>query len=247
MFLPIVVLCVTLFNHHTEAANEDLLNYCLDSMFHKKLPGPEDALHRQCSPWKDRSCCTGNTTIHAHSGSMYGFSHDHCPNHKMSDKCKEHFTQDLCFYECSPNIGPWIQRVDMKIRNERFFEVPLCASDCNSWFEACKDDYTCTDNWVRNFEWKNGKNVCPPNSECRTFQEIFVDAKNFCETVWDGSWKYTDDDQYCMRMWFDGTRGNPNDAVARWKVTGDSGSSKTTTAISLIILSTFVGLSNSNL
>lgn len=244
-----VVLYIMLFSHQTAAANEDILNYCLDGNNHKKLPGPEDELHKQCSPWKQNSCCTSNTTVHAHAGSLYGFEYDHCPGRKMSDKCREHFIQDHCFYECSPNIGPWVQKVEMKIRRERFFEVPLCASDCSSWFEACKEDYTCTDNWSRNFVWNNGKNLCPANSECRTFQEIFVDAKNFCESVWDGSWKYTEDDQRCMRIWFDGTKGNPNEAVALWKV-GSSGSGSTYPTVatfSLVILSIFFGLRESYL
>jgi folate receptor len=42
---------------------------------------------------------------------MYGFNYNHCPNRKMSSKCLEHFVQDLCFYECSPNVGPWMQTV----------------------------------------------------------------------------------------------------------------------------------------
>jgi hypothetical protein len=36
--------------------------------------------------------------------------------------------------------------------------------------------------------------------------------------VWDDAWKYTPDDQPCMRIWFDGEKGNPNDNIARLKV-----------------------------
>lgn len=36
--------------------------------------------------------------------------------------------------------------------------------------------------------------------------------------MWDDSWKYTPDDQPCMRMWFDGEKGNPNDNVAKLRV-----------------------------
>lgn len=50
---------------------------------------------------------------HGHGGEMYGFNYNHCPNHKMSNKCLEHFVQDLCFYECSPNVGPWVQSVGL--------------------------------------------------------------------------------------------------------------------------------------
>jgi hypothetical protein len=36
--------------------------------------------------------------------------------------------------------------------------------------------------------------------------------------VWDDAWKYTPDDQPCMKIWFDGEKGNPNDNVAKLKV-----------------------------
>lgn len=118
----------------------NLVNSCIDGNNHKREPGPEDDLHKQvvkyfkyfqvekstcllrltcfcikCSPWKKNSCCTGNTTVHAHGEMMYGFNYDHCPNQQMSKKCRGHFIQDLCFYECSPNVGPWIQSVSLSI------------------------------------------------------------------------------------------------------------------------------------
>lgn len=69
------------------------------------------------------------------------------------------------------------------MRRERFLDVPLCATDCDDWFNACKDDYTCTDNWTLNFKWINGTNHCRPESECRTFSDIFQNSSNFCERV----------------------------------------------------------------
>lgn len=36
--------------------------------------------------------------------------------------------------------------------------------------------------------------------------------------MWDDAWKYTPDDQPCMKIWFDGEKGNPNDNVAKIKV-----------------------------
>ncbi|KAA0202973.1 hypothetical protein HAZT_HAZT001150 [Hyalella azteca] len=95
------------------------------------------------------------------------------------------------------NERPW--------RTERFYGVPLCASDCEAWFEACLYDFTCTDNWSLNFRWvtitddgitklsdgrqcKNGAssckvNVCPEGSSCVTFLQMYGNASNFCETV----------------------------------------------------------------
>jgi len=71
----------------------------------------------------------------------------------------------------------------MKIRNERFYQVPLCQSDCTAWFAACVDDYTCTDNWIKNWVWSKRGNRCQEGMECRTFKEIFGTAESFCEKV----------------------------------------------------------------
>lgn len=74
-------------------------------------PSLSASLHPQCSPWKDNACCTLNTTQAAHQDAsyLYNFNWNHCG--AMSDKCKQHFIQDTCLYECSPNLGPWIQKV----------------------------------------------------------------------------------------------------------------------------------------
>ena len=65
----------------------------------------------QCVLWKDNACCTANTSIEAHRDQsyLYGFNWDHCG--AMAQRCKRHFIQDTCLYECSPNLGPWIDQV----------------------------------------------------------------------------------------------------------------------------------------
>lgn len=86
------------------------------------------------------------------------------------------------------NVFPYIQET-RSWREERYYKVPLCASDCDVWFNSCAEDYTCTNNWARNFEWKTSENgtgktnVCPKDSICDTFKSVFKDAKTFCETV----------------------------------------------------------------
>ncbi|CAM1313449.1 FOLR1 (predicted) [Pycnogonum litorale] len=200
---------------------DELLNWCIRSRNHKGKPGKEDYLHKQCLPWKSRSCCTYNTTRNLHIGKSYNFDFNHCKrttNKQMSENCMKHFRQDLCFYECSPNQGPWVVKQKKTFREERFVGVPLCMSDCVSWWNACRDDYTCTNNWARNFKWKNMVNVCPYNAVCQKFSKIYSNAADFCETVWDGSWKVVSDDKTCMRIWFNSTLGNPNDRVAELRV-----------------------------
>ncbi|OXA60546.1 folate receptor gamma [Folsomia candida] len=219
MLLPLLTNSIQVNVDYSDPRYDKMLNTCIDSKNHKVKPGPEDKLHNQCSPWKRRSCCTHQTTHDAHHTKMYNFDWNHCSQKKnLSDKCRRHFIQDLCFYECSPNMGPWTVKVNNKFRKERFYKVPLCASDCTTWFEDCAEDMTCTDNWVQNMEWVPGLgNRCPGNSSCHTFAEIYRTSKNFCETVWDHSWEVKDDNQHCMRLWFNSSIGNPNDAVARWK------------------------------
>lgn len=65
----------------------------------------------QCVPWRENACCTANTSAEAHNDNsyLYNFNWNHCG--AMSAKCKKHFIQDTCFYECSPHLGPWIQSV----------------------------------------------------------------------------------------------------------------------------------------
>uniref|UniRef100_A0A674JRD2 Folate receptor-like domain-containing protein n=1 Tax=Terrapene triunguis TaxID=2587831 RepID=A0A674JRD2_9SAUR len=93
------------------AAKESVLNVCMDAKHHKTKPGPEGALHGQCAPWKDHACCTAETSTGAHQDQsyLYNFNWNHCG--VMPEKCKQHFIQDTCLYECSPNLGPWIDQV----------------------------------------------------------------------------------------------------------------------------------------
>lgn len=50
---------------------------------------------------------------------------------------------------------------------------------------------------------------------CQKFSSIYKDSTEFCETVWDHSWKVVAETESCMHLWFDADRPNPNDKVAR--------------------------------
>ncbi|XP_052793667.1 folate receptor gamma-like isoform X3 [Mya arenaria] len=196
---------------------DDYMNICMDGVSHKGSPGPEDKLFDKCTPWKDRSCCTSEITSNIHMNtSWYNLDWSHCPQ-QLSPQCRARFTQDLCFYECSPNVGPWLVKVDgMKIRNERFVDVPLCHSECDAWWEDCRDDFTCVENWSRHFNWTSDGAKCPANTECVTFETMFKNSTNFCEKVWDHSWKVVNDSnpEGCFVMWWQEDTANPNYDVA---------------------------------
>jgi len=195
---------------------EKLLNSCIDGKNHKVEPGKEDELHSQCSPWANHACCTKNTTYNIHGGQMYNLNFDHC--RPLSEQCKKHFIQDLCFYECEPHLGPWMKKVAMKYRKERAFQVPLCAADCDNWFDDCKNDMTCAENWIKDLVTKNNKKECADKGNCKTFKEMYTNSSNFCEKVWDHAWQYTANTKACMRIWFDPSQGNPNRQVAELRI-----------------------------
>ncbi|KAJ6664782.1 hypothetical protein lerEdw1_005754 [Lerista edwardsae] len=211
----------------TVVARDSVLNVCMDGKHHKINPGPEDALHHQCSPWKEKACCTANTSQAAHEDQsyLYNFTWDHCGI--MSDKCKKHFIQDTCLYECSPNLGPWINQVDQSWRKERILDVPLCKEDCEQWWEDCQDEMTCKENWHQGWDWSTGSNRCPPGSMCQKLTGVFPSPKDLCEKIWSRSYKYTTfprGSQRCIQMWFDPKQGNPNDAVAEYYAKAGQGS-----------------------
>ncbi|XP_059819594.1 folate receptor gamma-like [Hypanus sabinus] len=212
--LLLVVLPLTL------AADQDILNTCMNGKHHKTKPGPEGDLYRQCEPWRENACCTANTSIEAHKDQsfLYGFNWNHCGI--MTDECKRHFIQDTCLHECSPNLGPWILQVNQSWREERTLHVPICKTDCEQWWKDCQEDYTCKSNWHKGWDWSSGVNRCPENSKCRKFSAVFPTPQDLCEKVWSHSYKYTSHDRgsgKCIVLWFNANEmPNPNREVARY-------------------------------
>ncbi|XP_006870324.1 PREDICTED: folate receptor alpha-like [Chrysochloris asiatica] len=204
----------------------ELLNVCMDAKHHKEKPSPEDNLHGQCSPWKKNSCCNTNISQEAHKdiSYLYRFNWDHCG--KMNAECKQHFIQDTCFYECSPNLGPWIQQVDQSWRKERVLDVPLCKEDCQRWWEDCRTSYTCKTNWHKGWNWTSGHNQCPVGTTCQRFDFYFPTPAAMCDLIWSHSYKtsnYSRGSGRCMQMWFDPAQGNPNEKVAEFYAEAMSG------------------------
>lgn len=142
----------------------------------------------QCAQWSNYSCCTQNSSLMAHEKlNHYGFDIEHCGKESLSSKCHRRFVQDLCYYDCDPYIGPWIVRQNWSRRQERIMYVPLCKSECDQWWEDCKDSSTCVTNWAKHFVWVNESgrrtNKCPSESECKPFKALFNSATEFCEKV----------------------------------------------------------------
>lgn len=198
---------------------DEFLDRCVSSKNHKKKPGPEGQLLKSyhCQPWTEHSCCTWNTSAQINDDgvlSLYGIVWDQCPQMKnMSDRCRRHFEKDICFYECSPYLSPWIvTHAGSVSRSERIIGVPLCMADCIEWYHDCLFDYTCNDKWGVGWKWskKGTTEMCP--KECKTFKEYFPNAMVFCEKIFNYSFKYSTDANNCMT--FSPTDDNKNKKVA---------------------------------
>uniref|UniRef100_A0ABI7XNG3 Folate receptor-like domain-containing protein n=1 Tax=Felis catus TaxID=9685 RepID=A0ABI7XNG3_FELCA len=172
-------------------AGDELLNVCMNTKHHKREPGPEDQLYDECTPWKDNACCTASTSWEAHLdvSLLYNFSLIHCG--LMMPGCEKHFIQAICFYECSPNLGPWIRKMDLAGPGERILDVPLCQEDCEQWWEDCRTSYTCKSNWHGDWDWSRGKNRCPARAVCHPFPHYFPTPADLCEKIWSNSFKYS--------------------------------------------------------
>ncbi|KAA0193039.1 Folate receptor beta [Fasciolopsis buskii] len=177
---------------------ESYTNICPLGHHHKDNPSAEPGLVDFCYEWSESSCCTADLMRKLRAGLVYNFDHSHC-NKTMSEKCEAMFMQDLCIYQCSPNLGPWLVRSERKVGIERMYAAPLCMSDCNDWWEACRHELTCVENWSYEFDWSTGRNKCPQGRDCLPFEKVYGNASQFCHAVWDGSWTATNSSQ-CLHL-----------------------------------------------
>ncbi|CAH1799385.1 unnamed protein product [Owenia fusiformis] len=202
------------------ASTDNYLNKCMLLLpeYSKKTPSPEPGL--ECSTFVGNSCCKKGVTLPFMTEHNWQNITDfpHCPQKAtLEPQCHMQFFEELCFFLCSPDIGPWIVLAspDLKVITHRFKNIPICASVCEQWYNACQDEYTCTDNWYIGFNTSSGINRCHDVSQCFKYPEHFTNSQSFCENIWDNSFKVVPDDEPCMHFSYDATSGNnPNRAVA---------------------------------
>jgi len=124
-------------------------------------PVKENDKFTECHPWKDAACCK-HGTIETADNLLHGYGEkyrwDRCG--KLSQECERFFVQEACFYECEPAAG--LYRANPKsqtiadILGRRLYnasahpdgswkmeKMPIKASYCNAWMDACKNDMFC--------------------------------------------------------------------------------------------------------
>ncbi|KAF6216674.1 hypothetical protein GE061_001020 [Apolygus lucorum] len=163
----------------------------MDTSRHKAIASPEGKLYKTCSVYEGLSCCTNTTALRIHGDDLYKFQNVVCKKEALSPECKKYFLKDACFYECSPDLSPYLSV------EEGLKRVPLCQSNCDNWFAACQNDFTCTKDWKKAM---NETSTCSSADKCQTVKDKFQNAKNFCEKVWANSYEVVADSEKCLRF-----------------------------------------------
>jgi len=128
----------------------------LDSK-HKDVPGPEPDSFTACHPWKNEACCfDSDVTTRDELNAGYGkeFHWDRCG--PLSYECDRFFVHEQCFYMCDANLGlyrkfhgsalplrPGTQPYNASDENHNQWQIhamPIKASYCDAWWQACRKD-----------------------------------------------------------------------------------------------------------
>ncbi|XP_062516842.1 riboflavin-binding protein-like [Corticium candelabrum] len=201
-----LVVVVVVLRH----AQGDASLQCVSGPFHKPSPSKEVDIgaNTACGEYVSLSCCPANVSDaidRQGDRELYNFHWDDCGT--IPDACEQYLKAESCFFECDPYLGPWKGKWDGTLN-----KVPICASYCDQWFEACKDVRLCAANWITDFEKNSttGRYHCI-NDTCQTFTQFYQNGKGLCEIMWGDSFQYVADNQNCMVMKFEGD--NPNAEV----------------------------------
>eukprot|EP01025_Chloroclados_australasicus_P053033 TRINITY_DN6203_c0_g1_i3.p2 TRINITY_DN6203_c0_g1~~TRINITY_DN6203_c0_g1_i3.p2 ORF type:complete len:506 (-),score=51.34 TRINITY_DN6203_c0_g1_i3:426-1889(-) len=178
-----------------------------------------------CRQYKDNACCSFDTVNNLVS--LYpGYEFNRCDSdpalpRKMSDECFKYFVDELCFYECDVNAGKYRAHPTCEENSWEMVGMPIKASYCNAWFDACKDDFICACRPEDNCSAPKSSFALPQinctydNGEgtCQTLSEVYADGKELCEVMFDGAFIYYEDEENAYTMSFEEGEPNPNNDI----------------------------------
>lgn len=138
---------------------------------------------------------------------------------RLSQKCLDFFINEECFYECDVNIGKFrrYENCEQFLRSGALEVkgVPIKASYCDEWYEACKEESICVGSNKSIFE-----NECFSEGfqeSCRPVSKHFENSKEFCNKTFGDAFYYEEAESNAFTMWFARGAANPNDLVLPWK------------------------------
>ena len=86
------------------------------------------------------------------------------------------------------------------------------ASQCDSWYSACSEDLFCVGESTHFFDTP-GDGMCNQETDCKKFKDIYANASDFCEILWDGAFTYEVDEANAYSFVFPEGHANPNDVI----------------------------------
>ncbi|CAK8681064.1 unnamed protein product [Clavelina lepadiformis] len=177
---------------------------CPKTNYGKDEPSKEENLYA-CKQYQCQSCCGENITMELAQVPLQQIGNvnmDQCSekHHPLSGACSDEWTYIECFYQCSPNLFPWIGPL------KKLHNIPICAKFCDNWFNLCAADYTCVageGNWLTGLdkgfnEDGTAKNPCKGGVSCRNYTQVYGSGEKLCNTVWGDLFKYTTDEEHCV-------------------------------------------------
>jgi len=157
-------------------------------------------------------------------GTLYGKGYNVHGCGTLSPQCEKYFVEEGCFYECDKNMGKWRKHADCTTPNStkagdngwQIEAMPIKASYCDGWYEACKLDTVCAGPTFNIFEQPECLALNDKNNNtagCKKFGDIYKSGKDVCEVMWGGSFKYETDESKGYVMAFTAGTVNPNNAI----------------------------------
>ena len=205
------------------ASDEEL--HCITSPPDKDHPSPEPSIAQgACGRYSAFSCCTPTTAARVDQSNATDLENLWPICGEVSDRCLRYLRAENCFYFCEPYVEPWKGPF-----NGSLSRVPICASYCDEWFDACKNDSTCSSDWLETSVIA-GQHHCDANQTCQTIATTFTNGKNLCNTMWGTEFAYDEDNTNCMTMIFTGKNPNADVTSEKQGTTGTTPSTAPTAA-----------------
>ena len=160
------------------------------------------------------------STCSVHNEVLYGdeYRWDRCYDdvpQTMSAACAAHFVNEACFYECDVHVGKWRHHEtcmddDGEENSWQIHGMPIKASECNQFYQDCKNDLFCVSAESKSFF---ALPTCNHDTDCQTFGDIYADGKEMCELLWDNSFTYESNEANAYTWSFAEGEANPNNGI----------------------------------
>jgi len=178
--------------------------------YHKEVSTPDILFMggntTACNQYELAACCTEETAENILNDVLYGEYYHFQRCGPLSPKCLKFFESEACLYECSVHAGKYRKFRDCDELATgggnvwEIFNMPLAASSCDAWYDACRDDLFCVGP-SRNFFDEPEK--CDVETDCQPFKEIYRDGKDMCSVLFGTSFVYEENEEDAYPLLFD--------------------------------------------